>query len=304
MLLACLSQGRGRLADRLAEAESAGPCATSNDFSTLVARLDDFVDDVLRLLGPDPAPYRGTYDVTFAVTPAWLGPNNGNAPLGVAGVFPDGRLTLDVHFDRWDALSVIGILANGEFVVTGYFVDGGDILYEAVGQAAATTDADARRISGSADIRGYGGESIGTVTFTVTRPLAGTPSALGGAYDVAFPESPGGCGCASGATFDLTVPADGFATSAPATDARSDTTVEGTFAAGTCLVAPGGSVRCYSPYDPVSESGPAADCAQAFGGACPIILHGRLPGPLLATGGGIFSNPAPPTLMGSWSATR
>lgn len=302
-LVSCLSEARDRLADTLADAESMGPCATTNDFSALLARLDDFVDDVLRVLAPDATPYRGTYDVTFVFNPSSLGPSDGKAALGVAGVATDGRLTLNVYFDEYDQLSVSGILANGEFLISGYFFEGGDITMQAAGQAAATTDADSRRIGGSADIQGY---NEGTVTFTLTRPLAGTPSSLGGSYVLAFPQSPSGCGCASGAAFDLTVAADGFATSAPATDARPDTTVEGTFGTGTCLVTPGGSVRCYSPYDPVAESGTeGAYCAEIFGGTCPIILHGKLPvPPPLPTGGGVFTTGAPPILSGTWTATR
>jgi len=255
------------------------------------------------LLGPDPAPYRGVYDVTSVFDPPSLGPSNPNAPLGMADVTPDGQLRLVIHFDRYDTLTMRGILANGDFPVTGDFIYGGDVFFEAVGHAA-TTASGGRRISGSADIRGFGGGTVGTVTFALSRPLAGTPGAPGGSYAASFPDSPSDCGCASGATFDLTVPPDGFATFAPATDARPDPPVVGTFAAGTCLVAPGGSVRCTSPYDPVSESGRAAQCAQSYGGACPVTLHGALPVPPAATGGGTYASPPPPFVAGSWSVTR
>jgi hypothetical protein len=251
-------------------------CA-NDDLDDRKRDLRRFVDDgVAGVFAVDASPYVGTYDVTFSYDPP-PGFGSGTHPVAEVTVWPDGRLLLIVYFTMNDGLSVLGWLSDDEI----YFGESsaasfqGDIVFDAVGQLAVSRTGDIR-IVGSAEIRDFFGGVARTVTFTLTRPTSGTPSSLGGAYIVGFEDGPSGCFCSSASTLDLTVPADGFGTSAPATDALPDDTVLGTLRAGTCLVSPGGVVRCNTSYDPIAETGAVADCAQRAGGACPAFLQGGL----------------------------
>jgi hypothetical protein len=315
--LRCQQQALGRVAfpigscrERAAEALTASWAALerfadcpTDDLELHERDLRDFVVDVGAEFAVDASPYVGTYDVEF-FDPGPFEPGDRRVGMGAATVMSDGKLRLEVYLNGYYELYVEGWLSDDEVYIGesfAAFASGDAVAPGVVGQLAVSRTDDVH-IVGSAEVRDDADNPIGTVRFILTRPISGTPSALGGAWLFGFEDGPSGCSCSSVSTLDLTVPADGFATSAPATDALPDDTVLGTFAAGSCQVSPGGVLRCRIPYDPVAETGGTAQCAQLFGGTCPIYLNGTLlPLPPDTVGrGGLFVGFLPPSFGTGW----
>jgi hypothetical protein len=133
--------------------------------------------------------------------------------------------------------------------------------------------------------------------FTMTRPLTGTPSALGGAYRFTFEGLSDGV-VASSALLDLAVPASGIgATTASADETDDAGNVLGTFAPGECLVSPQGRLSCRLPYSRAIPPPPSFPL-PAF--------TAQIAGPL-ATGGTVYGDtpPIPHAFpIASWTAAR
>ena len=185
----------------------------------------------------------------------------------------------------FDALRLSGPPDGSLAVLTGYAVLGGDILSSATGSAASTQDTAGTRIDGTATSAVFGTQT--SWSFVLRRPDAGTPADFGGRWRVTFAGS-GLTTIAGDVALELTVPADGNATTSPTTLVSSGTPVLD-LAAGSCRVAPAGGISCQLPS------------SEMYG----ITMFGAFDR-VAGTGGGSFYLGAPPSIFaqGTWSAIR
>jgi len=193
-----------------------------------------------------------------------------------------GSLSLKIEIQPGNYVSgPLALAPDGSVSMNGIAISGGDII---LGPAS---------VSGtSALIAGTTIQIAGTVTsgltgamgaFTMTRPLAGTPPALGGTRRFTFAGLSAGV-AESTATLELIVPATGIgqsSTTADETDAGEN--VLGTFSPGECLVSPLGKLSCVLPY--VHQVPPPA--------SFPIpAFNAQIAGDL-ATGGTVYGDTPP-----------
>ncbi len=196
----------------------------------------------------------------------------------------NGSRTLNVHLSIYDGLWLTGPTDGSTAALSGYSITGGDIVASASGSATSSHGATESRFDGTATSSPFGGAS--TWSFVLTRPATGTPAELGGAWIVTFDSSYGAFD--GDMTLDLTVPADGHATTAPTALTSGGATIY-TVDAGQCLVAPAGALSCWLPTPQVDG----------------VTLHGALD---LASGNGSgrFYVGSPPSITadGTWTAVR
>lgn len=205
--------------------------------------------------------------------------------LGVLRTSTDGSRGIGIDLSVFDSLSVNGTPDGSLATLTGYAVTGGDIVAMASGAAASTHDAAGARVEGSVTASFFGSPTIWS--FTLRRPDTGTPSALGGTWTVTFAGG-GFTPFAGSATLDVTLPADGHATTAPTTVVSGGSPVL-SLDGGTCQIAPGGALSCFLPS------------SQMYG----IAMDGTLDVGS-GTGGGTFYLGSPPSIysQGNWTAAR
>ena len=211
---------------------------------------------------------------------------------GVARVVVDGadRISLTILFDGFEVVTARGSLrGDGTMSLRGERIYGGDALVQVAVRARRRATAQGVRIVGS--VRQAGEPSL---RFTMTRGQGGAPAYLDGVYHLAFPGSPGDCGCATSAEIELSVSRKGIARTRAAVEVDEIGNPRGVLEAGECLISPAGFLRCQLPY--------------AVGGfQTAVVLEGRLQRQNgRVEGGGRFVTGLPPVLLssGSWSASK
>lgn len=218
----------------------------------------------------DPMRLTGVYDVVAA-----SGIATTHADTLVAQVWGDagGEVRLALDLDAATSVGVEGILgADGAVALEGLAFVSGDIGVQVVGSATAATLGQIQRIVGSLRPRSDDSFVRFDLTFTLERPVTGTPPSFGGRYRVDFEPSLSGCGCRSFAVLDLEIPTDGIGRSIEdAQDLDATGALLGTIEPGRCLVSPSGRLLCLLPYDPAV---PPAE--QRFPGVFGFNIRGRL----------------------------
>jgi hypothetical protein len=220
----------------------------------------------------------GAYDLTFTDrTPP------GTTEVGFLTTAPDGRRSLRLYDG---ALDEAFLTLETDGALTGFHVTGGDFLHQVAGSATDQSTLDVARLIG-----GYTGTTVGSFALLMERAAAGTPSSLGGAWNLSF-AGHGFMPFSGTALLDSTVPADGDAAAAPMTLARTGGSTAYTTNAGGCDVAPAGGLHCQWPI----ASPP---------GAGSVYLHGMLDAGA-GSGQGTFAIGAAPFIHseGTWTATR
>jgi hypothetical protein len=143
----------------------------------------------------------GAYDVTFDY-------GGGSAPIDGVGRLTsaaDGTLSLLLHQGDLDYAS---LAVASDFGVSGYFIQGGDAFISVTGTADDVSSPDAAGLTGNVAARNSLPLHVG---FVLQRLIAGTPSTLGGTWDVHLQGSPlGGPGIDGTMALTLAVPADGL----------------------------------------------------------------------------------------------
>jgi hypothetical protein len=215
--------------------------------------------------------------------------------LAVIEELPSG-LNLTIEFEPGDYIQgVLELQSDGSVSASGIAVIDGDILLGAasVTGTAALLGGTTVQITGTVT----SGLPGGSGAFTMSRPLAGTPSALGGSYVFTFVGLSDGVS-ASNATLVLSIPKTGIGESTESvdeTDAAAN--VLGTFSPGSCLVSPLGKVSCVLPYMHQIPPPPAF----------PIPAFNAQIAGNLATGGTVFGDtpPIPHAFpIATWTAAR
>lgn len=202
-----------------------------------------------------------------------------------SGAIGDRGLTM--LFNKYDGLQ-LGVGADGgpTWTLDGYSVTGGDIVADASGTATPTHSASGWTITGVATSAPFG--TPFSWPFVLHRPEGGTPAALGGTWTLHLDAS-SLMPVVGDASLVLTVPPDGHATTDPTVLVGAGGVPLYDLAAGTCLVAPGGTISCRLPAPAVHA----------------IVLHGALD-VANGTGGGSFYVGSPPAIStdGAWSAVK
>ncbi len=305
----CLVTAGRRLEQRWHRAEAKGPCGDTNDAATVATELADFAGALLRTVTPSPAALVGTYDTAFAFDPRYFDPLPGSGEvLGVLRETGDGTVWLDIELSALESLGLGGSIEPwGGVTLDGHFVMGGDILYQAKGTLTVSDRGDERRVTGRVEAALFDGRVVAVITFTMVRPVSGTPAAFSGSYAFVFAPSPDGLGSDSSAAIMIDVPPSGIGMASSATDFDANGTPRGTFAGGECLVSPQGRLRYRTSYDPVDPASPASHCWDPGNPACPVALGGRLAFHGLGVGGnGAYVRGLTPFVFGggTWVATQ
>lgn len=201
--------------------------------------------------------------------------------LAVIEELPSG-LRLTIEFEPGDYIQgPLELQSDGSVSVSGFAVADGDIFLGAASVIGTAT------LVGGTTLQIVGAVTSalpgGSGGFSMSRPLAGTPSALGGPYVLTIVGLSDGVS-ESKATLVLSIPKTGIGESTEsANETAADGAVLGTFAPGGCLVSPLGKVSCRLPYVHQIPPPPAfplpAFTAQIAGD--------------LATGGTVFGDTPP-----------
>jgi hypothetical protein len=292
----CLDAAQAKLRKKWLHVELRGGCATNGDVDVVATRIAALVDAIVGI--GTPTPTFGVYDVTFQPT------QSGYPQPTVGNVAPssEGSINVVITFTIFDSLTLFGpVQPDGSVVLDGYFIQGGDIVHRANGDAQLSASVAEQRMTGTVDVPTL----ARTYRFTMTRPGTGTPPVFTGAYAFTFDGSPNGCACSSTASVTIDVPATGLASTTGGEDRDAMGVLLGTFAAGQCQVAPSGRALCWIPYDAVDPNSFAGHCESLLGGPCPVQLLGNLPtGP--TTGAGSFLLGLAPSIFtqGDWTAAK
>jgi hypothetical protein len=210
-----------------------------------------------------------------------------------------GRLRLSVVLDLFSSFQLdVTSGTDGELLLDGYLISGGDFLLLREGEARSS------RTTRGTTIAGVLRDSAGTETeIVLTRPTAGVPARLAGRYEIALCDGL----CEGGEilatrTFDLRVNADGRASMSAGTLASADGDPLGEVGRLDCKVSPGGAISCLGPYEPEAPPPPSQEgFPQALRLSGRIGPDGEAAG---AFGLGVILPPVVRGVFGEWAAVE
>jgi hypothetical protein len=226
-------------------------------------------------------------DAVYDVTPksAW------GAPIGRVRVDVERGIEISIDYDALSQARLRGgVRGDDSVALSGEDIAEGDILRMVSGVARFE-----KQDGGVTMAVTFGGERRSPVSYTLFRPTAGTPAALGGRRRFLL-EAHATPGAGSVLELDLDLPASGVATSPAGTEHDASGTVIARTEGGQCLVTPAGGIHCLLPYLATTPGGDPPE--RQF-----VFFFGTLGSSDLGSGVGQYYVGSPPLVVrsGTWT---